>query len=229
MIRQVIGELDADAPLSCHDSHFKWRRARRKTVSEYRQPVPFGEVGEHCRIAACGEDPSRRGIRPEPPLFKILLPHHATHSILSIKDHACSTVEIEHGRRGSQLLELTSGFLAARAVAGAGQNRQTDCLDLHLAALAHRGKVFVLLLLHCAHSWVHFGGLFCRSYEMSATGQTFGSKPRQCPLGAQCRSGARPDDVENLLHDGHAGGCAMATPYLPRSNRRDSITATTGR
>src|SRR6202022_496793 len=62
IIRQVIGELDADAPLFCHDSHFKWRRACRKTVSEHRQPVPFGEVEEHCRIAARGKDPSSRGI-----------------------------------------------------------------------------------------------------------------------------------------------------------------------
>src|ERR1700731_434961 len=91
IIRQVIGKLDADAPLFCHDSHFKWRRACRKSVSEHRQPVPFGEVEEHCRIAARGKDPSSRGIRPEPPLFKMLLPHHATHSILSIKDYACST------------------------------------------------------------------------------------------------------------------------------------------
>jgi hypothetical protein len=116
--------------------------------------VPFGEVEEHCRIAARGKDPSSRGIRPEPPLFKILPPHHAPHSILPVKDYTCSTVEIEHGRRGSQLLELTPGFLAARAVAGAAQNRPPDCLDLHLAALAHREKVFVLLLIHCAHSWV---------------------------------------------------------------------------
>jgi hypothetical protein len=154
IIRHVIGELDADAPLFCHDSHFKWRRACRKTISEHRQPVPFREVEEHCRIAARGKDPSSRGIRPEPPLFKIFLPHHATHSILSIKDYARSTVEIEQWRRGSQLLELTSGFLTARAVAGAGQNRQTDGLDLHRAASAHREKVFVLLLVRCAHSWV---------------------------------------------------------------------------
>ena len=149
IIRQVIGKLDADAPLFCHDPHFKWRRACRKAVPVHRQPVPFGEVEEHCRIAARGNDPSGRGIGLEPMLFKILLPHHALHSILSIQDKACSTVGIEHGRRGSQLLEPTSGFLAARAIAGAGQNRRTDCLEFHLAALAYRGKVFVLLLVHC--------------------------------------------------------------------------------
>src|SRR5262245_5718154 len=90
-------------------------------------------------------------------LFKILLPHHALHSILSIEDQGCSTVGIENGRRRSQLLELTSCFLATRAIAGAGQNRWADCLELHLTALAHRGEVFVLFLVHCtfpSHSCV---------------------------------------------------------------------------
>ena len=119
IIRQVIGKLDAGAPLFCHHPHFKWRRACRKAVPVHRQPVPFGEVEEHCRIAARGDDPPGRGIGLEPMLFKILLPRHALHAILSIEDKACSTVGIEHGRRGSQLLEPTSGFLAARAIAGA--------------------------------------------------------------------------------------------------------------
>jgi hypothetical protein len=83
-------------------------------------------------------------------LFKILLPHYALNSILSIEDQACSTVGIEHGRRRSQLLELTSGFLATRAVAGPGQNRRADCLEFHLTALAHREEVFVLFLVHGA-------------------------------------------------------------------------------
>src|SRR5258706_14318353 len=61
----------------------------------------------------------------------------------------CTTVGIEHGRRGSQLLEPASGFLAARTIAGAGKNRRPNCLEFHLAALAYRGKVLVLLLVHC--------------------------------------------------------------------------------
>jgi hypothetical protein len=133
IVRNVIRKLDADAPLFCHDPHFKWRRACRKAIPEPRQPVALGEVEEHCRITALGNDPSGGGIGPEPMLFKILMPHHALHSILSIQDQACSTVGIEHGRRRSQLLELTSGFLATRAIAGAGQNRRADCLELHLS------------------------------------------------------------------------------------------------
>src|SRR5215470_4645785 len=105
-------------------------------------------------MTACGNDPSGGGIGLEPMLFKILLPRHALHAILSIEDQACSTVGIEHGRRRSQLLEPTSGFLATRAIAGAGQNRRADCLELHLTALANRGEVFVLFLVHCAsRSW----------------------------------------------------------------------------
>jgi len=84
MVRQVIGKLDADAPLFCHDPHFKWRRACRKAVPEHRQLVPFGEVEEHCRITAHCDNPSGRGIRLEPTLFKIFLPRLALYSILSI-------------------------------------------------------------------------------------------------------------------------------------------------
>ena len=39
--RQVIGKLDADAPLSCHDPHFKWRRARRKAIPEHDNQCPL--------------------------------------------------------------------------------------------------------------------------------------------------------------------------------------------
>jgi len=84
MIRQVIGKLDADAPLICHDPHFNWRRAGRKPVPVHRQPVPFGEIKEHRRIAARGNNPPGRGIRFEPMLFKIVLPGYTLHAILSI-------------------------------------------------------------------------------------------------------------------------------------------------
>jgi len=148
MVRQVAGQLDADAPLLCHDPHFKRRRACRKPVTVHRQPVPFGEVEEHCRIAAGGNDPPGRGVRLEPTLPKIFLPRHALHAILSIQDDACSTVRVEHRRRRRQLLELTSGFLAAGAIAGGGQDRRANRLEFHLAALAYRGKVLVLLPVH---------------------------------------------------------------------------------
>ena len=41
IVRQVIGKLDADAPLSCHDPHFKWRRARRKAIPERHNQCPL--------------------------------------------------------------------------------------------------------------------------------------------------------------------------------------------
>jgi hypothetical protein len=41
MNRQVIGKLDADVPLSCHDPHFKWRRARRKAIPEHDNQCPL--------------------------------------------------------------------------------------------------------------------------------------------------------------------------------------------
>src|ERR1700730_7263279 len=86
IIRQVISELDATSSLFCHDPHFKGRCACRKAVPVYRQPVPLGEVEEYCRIATCGNDPPGRGIWLEPMVFKILLPRHTSHSILSISD-----------------------------------------------------------------------------------------------------------------------------------------------
>ena len=149
IIRHVIGKLNTGTPLFCHDPHFQWWRACRKAVPEHRQPVSFGEIEEHRRITACGNDPPGGGIRFEPTLFKILLPHRALYPILSIQDCACSAIGIEQSRRGSQLLELTSGFLATCAIAGACQDRRSERLELHLAALARRGKVFVLLLVHC--------------------------------------------------------------------------------
>jgi hypothetical protein len=145
IVRQVIGKLDAVSPLFRHDPHFKRRSACRKTVPVYRQPVPLGEVEKHGRAATRGNDPPGRGIRLEPMLFKTPLPCHASHPILSIQDKVCSTVGIEHRRRGSQLLEPAAGFLAARAIAGAGHNRPADGLEFHLAAPAYRREVFVLI------------------------------------------------------------------------------------
>src|SRR6202171_5775892 len=116
--------------------------------------MSLGEVEEHCRIATCGNDPPGRGIKLEPVLFEILLPRDALHSILSIYDVVCSTVGIEHGWRGSQLLEAASGFLATRAIAGGGQNRPADCLQSHLAASAYLGEVFLLFLVHCDRPFV---------------------------------------------------------------------------
>src|SRR5215471_8967578 len=84
VVRHVIGKRDAGAPLPCHDAQFKWRRVCRKAVAEHRQPVSLGEVEKHCRIAALGNDASGGGIGLEPMLFKILVPHHALYSILSI-------------------------------------------------------------------------------------------------------------------------------------------------
>ncbi len=148
IIRQVISERDAISPVSCHDPHFKGWRTCRKAVPVHRQPMSLGKVEEHCRIATCGNDPPGRRIRLEPVLFKILLPRHTLHSILSIQDVVCSTVGIEDGRRGRKLLEATSGFLATRAIARGGQNRSADRLQFHLAASAHPGKLFLLFLVH---------------------------------------------------------------------------------
>ncbi len=116
--------------------------------------MSLGKVEEHSRIATCGNDPPGRRIRLEPVLFKILLPRHTLHSILSIQDVVCSTVGIEDGWCGSQLLEATAGFLATRAIAGGGQNRPADCLQFHLAASAYPAEVFLLFLVHCNRPFV---------------------------------------------------------------------------
>src|ERR1700730_4466635 len=84
IIRQVISKLDAVSSVLCHDPHFKWRSACRKAVPVHRQPMSFSKVEKHSRIATCGKDPPGRRIRLEPVLFKILLPRHTLHSILSI-------------------------------------------------------------------------------------------------------------------------------------------------
>src|SRR5260370_39712764 len=66
----------------------------------------------------------------------------------------CAPVGMEHARCGGKLLEPPSGFLAARAIARAGQNRPTDCHQFHLAAPASRGEVVALSLFHCDHPFV---------------------------------------------------------------------------
>src|SRR5712692_4006781 len=79
-----ISKLDAVSSVLCHDPHFEGRSACRKAVPVHRQPMSLGKVEEHSRIATCGNDPPGRGIRLEPVLFKILVPRHTLHSILSI-------------------------------------------------------------------------------------------------------------------------------------------------
>jgi hypothetical protein len=145
VVRHIIGKLYAGAPLCCHHPHLRRRCAGRKPVPEHRQPMPFGEIEEHCRIAAGSDDPSGRRVWLEPMLTEIFLSRHALYPILAIEDHACSTVGIEQRRRGRQLLELMSGLLATAAIAGAGEDRRADGFELHLAALAGRGKLLLLL------------------------------------------------------------------------------------
>ncbi len=147
IIRHVIGKLDAVSTVSCHDPHFKRRSACRKAVPVHRQPMSLGKVEEHSRIATCGNDPPRWGIRLEPVLFKILLPRHTMHSILSIQDVVRSAVRIEHGWRGRQLLEAATGFLATRAKAGGGQNRPPNCLQFYRTASAYLVEVCLLFLV----------------------------------------------------------------------------------
>src|SRR5258708_11268437 len=95
IVRQVIGKLDADTPLFCHHPHFKWRRACRKAVPEPRHPVYPGEVEEHCRITALGNDPSGGGFGLEPMLFKILLRSEEHTSELQSPDHLVCRLLLE--------------------------------------------------------------------------------------------------------------------------------------
>jgi hypothetical protein len=99
-------------------------------------------------MTAPGEDPSGWGIGLQSMFLEMLLPHRASNSILSIQDETCSTVGIEYRWRSSQLLESTSGFLAARAVTRRDEDWPADCLELHLAALARREQMLVLFLVH---------------------------------------------------------------------------------
>jgi hypothetical protein len=149
IIRQVISKRDAISPVLRHDPHFKGRSTCRKAVPVHRQPMSLGKVEEHCRIATCGNDPPGRRIRLEPVLFKMLLPRHTLHAILSKQDVVCSTIGIEHGWRGIQLRKAASGFLATRTIAGGSENRPADCLQFYLAASAYPGEVFLLFLVHC--------------------------------------------------------------------------------
>jgi hypothetical protein len=149
MIRQVIGKLDAVSSVLCHDPHFRGRSTWRKAVPVHRQPMSLGKVEEHCRIATGGNDPPGRGIRLEPVFFKILLPRHTLHSILSIQDIVCSAIGIEHGWRRREAFEAASRFLTTCAIAGGGHNRPAGCLEFHLAALACPGEMLLLFLDHC--------------------------------------------------------------------------------
>ena len=94
IIWQVISKLDALSSVSCHDPHFRGWSVCRNAVSVNRQPMSLGKIEKHCRIATCSNDSPGRGIRPEPVLFKMLVPYHTLHSILSIQEVVCSTVGI---------------------------------------------------------------------------------------------------------------------------------------
>jgi hypothetical protein len=141
-IRHVVVKRDTLSPVSCHDPHFNGRSTRRKSVPVQRQPMSLGEVGEHCRIAACGKHPPGRRLGLEPVLIEMLVSGHALHAILSIQEAVRSAAGIEHGRRGRQLLEAASDFLATRAITGGGQDRPAERLQFHLAAPACRGEMF---------------------------------------------------------------------------------------
>ena len=145
MVRNIIGKLNASAPVFRHDPHLNWRCVGREPVPVHRQPMSFGKVEKHCRVAARGNDAPSRGFWPEPLLLEIFQSHHALHAIFSIQEYAGSTVGIEHRRGRGQLREPPSCLLAARAKASDRHDRHTDCLELYLAAPAGRVKVFVLL------------------------------------------------------------------------------------
>ena len=137
-------------------------------------------------------------------LFKMLVPRHALHAILSIQDHARSAVGIEHGRRGSQLLEPTSGFLATRAIAGAGHNRLAHCLELHFAALAHRGEVFVLFLVHCVllYCWrMIFSENRCMLFRIMRLAPGDQHLIRQMPLRGRIASRMRVEPAEYIVRE----------------------------
>jgi hypothetical protein len=138
IVRHVIGKLDAAASRLCHDPHFNGRSTCGKPVAVHRQPMSLGKVGEHRRIATSGNDAPGRRIRLKPVLLKVFVPRHAMHAILSIQHVVRPTPRIEDRRRGRQLLEATSGFLATRAVAGGGEYRPSNRLQLNLAASAYR-------------------------------------------------------------------------------------------
>jgi hypothetical protein len=92
----------------------------------------------------------------------MLLPRHASHAILSIEHVIRSTIAIEDGRRGRQLLEATSGLLAICAIAGGGQNRSADDLQFYFAAAARPGEMFLLFLFHCNRPFVAKADELCR-------------------------------------------------------------------
>ena len=149
MVRQVTGELDAVSSLGRHEPHLNGRRTGWNAVPINRQPVPLGEVEEHCRIAARGDDPPRRGIRLEPVLAEKRLALYTAHAILSNQDVVGSAVGIARGRRRSELLKPVSGFLTTFAVTGGGQNRPAGQLQFDLAASAYRREMFVPFSVHC--------------------------------------------------------------------------------
>jgi hypothetical protein len=89
-------------------------------------------------------------------------------AVFPVEDKVRTSVGVEHRRRGEELLDQMSGLLAARAIAGAAEDRRAGGFEPDFAALACRGKIF-WLLTHGAIPFMksYLRQLFCRQYELS--------------------------------------------------------------
>ena len=68
-----------------------------KAAAIEREPVPLGEVEEHGGVAAVREQPARRQIRFQPPLFQQVAAVDAADAILAIQNVVGAAVIGQHG------------------------------------------------------------------------------------------------------------------------------------
>ena len=125
-------------PVSCHNPHLDFWRARRKPTPVHRQPVSLHEVEKHCRIAACGDEAAGWRFGLEAIFLEMFSAVDAADAILPIQNHGCAAVRFEHRRRAGKLFECAPGFLTTGAIANGACDWSSDCFVFHAATSASR-------------------------------------------------------------------------------------------
>ncbi len=148
IVGYVLGQRHAIWPLGGHDPHFQWSNRQGQPPAKDRQPMAFGEVEEHRRVATARHHTSRGGFRLEPTRLQPIAALHAPHAVLAVEDEVRRTVGVEHRRRVGALFDPTTRLLATLAIAGRAQDRRAHDFQHDIATLARRGQGSVRLDTH---------------------------------------------------------------------------------
>jgi hypothetical protein len=136
MVGHVVRKMDARGPRLRVDAHLQGRQISPQRRLVHRQPVPLLEFEEHRRIAAGGDDPSRRRLVPELEAPEQLRSLRIFDAILAVEDVGGPAVGTANGTPIRERFDLSGTFLAALAVAGDAHNGSADRFEFDASACA---------------------------------------------------------------------------------------------